>query len=326
MYLATVDENGEDGCAVVALDGKTGKIMWRTPVDYSVRNTIVVSEGHIFAQDISGALYMIDATSGKLIKRHELGIEGLPVLDDGIATKDGIVYAGSGKALNAIDAKTGTLLWKGNASRGEGTVSTITVTDNNILVQGVQWTGLFGTDTRYGALRWKNFNDGLRFCSASPSAHGSLLYTIGENSFYILDAQTGKVAVKKLMGKTRMEVPSTPLLTSDAIIFGTGDKGLIALDNKTLEEKWQFGTGRSLVFTSPYTHPGRGDQTVSTSPVLSGNTVYFGASDGCVYGVDRKTGKQTFRFDTGAPVFSSPAISGNSMVVSDFGGNVYLFK
>ena len=326
IYVATVDENGGNKCAIVALDGKTGNIMWRNNVDYSIRNTIVVSSGHIFAQDISGVLYMVDAKDGKLIKRQKLNIDGLPVLDDGLATKDGIVYAGSGYALCAIDAKTGEQLWTGHGSRrGEGTVSTITVTDNNTLVQGAQWTGMFGINAKDGSLAWKNFGDGLRFCSASPSAHGSLLYTICDNSFYVLDGQTGDIAVQKPMDKTKMEVPSTPLVTSDAIVFGTADKGLVALDRKTLVEKWNVGTERTLVFTSPYTHPERGDQTVSTSPILSGNTIYFGASDGCLYGVNSKNGNVVFKADFGAPVFSSVAVSGNALVVNDFGGNVYVF-
>jgi outer membrane protein assembly factor BamB len=99
---------------------------------------------------------------------------------------------------------------------------------------------------------------------------------------------------------------------------------LVALDNQTLEEKWSFLVEDALVYTSPYTRPMSG--TIETSPALSGNIVFVAASDGYVYGIDKETGKVVWKYSTGAPLFGSVALSGNSLVITDFGGNVYLFK
>ena len=44
-----------------------------------------------------------------------------------------------------------------------------------------------------------------------------------------------------------------------------------------------------------------------------------------VYGINKENGKVVWKHATGAPVFGSVALSGNALVVSDFGGNVYLF-
>ena len=116
---------------------------------------------------------------------------------------------------------------------------------------------------------------------------------------------------------------STPLLTDKEIIFGSAEKGLIALDNETLEEKWVCPVGAGLVYTCPYTR--KGAATIETSPVLAGNTVYVTASDGVVYGINKSDGKIIWKYATGAPVFSSVAVSGNALIAADFGGNVYTF-
>ena len=113
------------------------------------------------------------------------------------------------------------------------------------------------------------------------------------------------------------------MLTDKEIIFGSAQKGLIALDRETLEEKWVCPVGDALVYTCPYSR--KASATIETSPVLAGNTVYVAASDGTVYGVNKEDGKVVWKHATGAPIFGSVAISGNTMVVSDFGGNVYTF-
>ena len=51
-----------------------------------------------------------------------------------------------------------------------------------------------------------------------------------------------------------------------------------------MEENGPTCAKTSLIFSSPYTR--QPSKTVETSPVLSGNTVFFSASDGNIYGVD----------------------------------------
>lgn len=75
----------------------------------------------------------------------------------------------------------------------------------------------------------------MRNRGASPAMHGALLYLISDKSFFILEAATGKVIVRKPL-PYNVDVTSTPLLTDKEIIFGSAQKGLIALDSETLEE------------------------------------------------------------------------------------------
>lgn len=323
IYTASVDEDLKGRAHIYALDGKSGEIKWKYPVKSSVKNTIAIDNGLVFAQDVLGNLYAVDCESGKLCWESKLPVNGLPALIDGLVACDGVVYAGTGKALSAFEARTGRRIWKNEGwSQREGTTSTLTQ-GNGILIGSVQWSALYGNDSKTGKMLWSVSNHGLRNRGASAAMHGSLLYLISEKSFFILEAATGRIIVRKPL-PYNLDATSTPLLTDKEIIFGTANKGLVALDNETLEEKWNCPIGDALIYTAPYSRPTSG--TIETSPALAGKTVYVGASDGGIYGIDKRTGKIVWKYTTGAPIFSSVAISGNTLIATDFGGNVYAFS
>lgn len=323
IYTASVDENLTGKAHIYALDGKSGEIRWKYPVRSSVKNTIAIDSNLVFAQDVLGNLYALDCVSGKLCWESKLPINGLPALLDGLTACDGVVYAGTGKALSAFEAQTGKRIWKNEGwSQREGTTATLTQ-GNGILIGSVQWSALYGNDSKTGKTLWSMSNHGLRNRGSSAAMHGSLLYLISEKSFFILEAATGRIVVRKPL-PYNLDATSTPLLTDKEIIFGTADKGLVALDNQTLEEKWNCPTGDALIYTAPYSRPV--SATIETSPVLAGKTVYVAASDGGIYGIDKETGKIVWKYSTGAPIFSSVAVSGNTLIATDFGGNVYAFS
>lgn len=323
IYTASIDEDLKGQAYIYAFNGESGALVWKYQVRSSIKNTIAIESGLVFAQDVQGNLYAVDAETGKLRWESKLPANGLPALIDGLVADQGIVYAGSGKSLSAFEAETGKLIWRNEGwSQGEGTTSTLTV-GNGILIGSVQWSALYGNDAKTGKMLWNISDYGLRNRGASAAMHSSLLYIISEKSFFILEAQTGKIIVRKQL-PYNLDVTSTPLLTEKEIIFGTADKGLVALDRQTLEVKWNTMVDDALIFTAPYTRSF--SATIETSPVLAGNTVYAGASDGTIYAIDASTGLKLWKHKMGAPVFSTPAISGNTLVVTDFGGNIYAFN
>lgn len=322
VYIASVDEDLKGAAHVYALDEKTGTILWKYPVHNSIKNTIAITDHCLLAQDAEGHLYALETETGKLRWEKQLPISGLPALIDGLVASEGVVYAGTGKGLCALDVKNGNLLWQNKEwNQGEGTTSTYTL-GQGLLIGSVQWSGLYANDAKTGKLQWSANKNGLSNRGASAAMHGSLLYILSDKSFFILEAKTGNVVVQKDLPFS-VDATSTPLLTDKEIIFGTAQSGLVALDRETLEQKWQFKTDTSLVYTVPYSR--KPSATIETSPVLAGSVVYVGASDGTVYGISKEEGKQVWKHATGAPIFGSVAISGNTLITADFGGNVYAF-
>ena len=322
VFVASVDENLKGEAYVYALEAATGKLLWKYQTRNSVKNTIVIDRNRVFAQDAEGYLYAIHSKDGKLSWEKKLAVAGLPVLVDGLVAADGVVYAGAGKGLCALTSDEGKVLWQNTAwNQGEGTTMTGAL-GNGVLVTGAQWRGLYGTDAATGKKLWQAEKDGLRNRGASAAIHGNFMYLISQKSLFILETKTGKIIVRKEL-PFEVDVTSTPLLTDKMIVFGTSASGLVALDRETLEPVWQVKTGEALVYTAPYTR--QPAATVETSPVLAGNVIYVGASDGKVYGVNKDSGEIVWQFNAGAPVFSSVAISGNTLIVADFSGNVCAF-
>lgn len=66
--------------------------------------------------------------------------------------------------------------------------------------------------------------------------------------------------------------------------------------------------------------------TVESSPILYKGIVYFGASDGVIYGVNPKEGRVVWKHKIGAPLFGKITVAGNSLYAADYGGNVYRFN
>lgn len=323
VYVASVDEDNENKAAVISMDAKNGAINWKYTVRSSIKNTIAASNGLIVAQDIEGYLYALDATSGKLVWEKKLTIDKLlPTLIEGVVVSDDIVYAGSGTGLCAIDLKSGKELWKNKSWRqNQGSTATLSV-NKNILISSTHWGELYGNDATDGTLLWRASKEGIRFRSSSATMHGDLFYLTSDRTLFVMEAATGKILIRKKL-PYNVEVASSPLVTDREIIFGTAESGVIAIDRETLEEKWNYRTNPALIYTSPYVR--NSAATVESSPVLVGNMIFVGGSDGALYALDKEKGTLLWKQEVGAPVFATVSVSGNTLFAVDFGGNVYAF-
>lgn len=324
VFIATTDDNVSLNTFICAFDFNTGKQLWKFRTANSVKNTIACERGIVVAQDATCNLYALDAESGKLLWKQYINQESYyPYLTEGLTVDNGIVYAGIGEGLSAYDLKTGRNLWiNKDWKQREGSTTTLTVA-GNVLISGTQWGGLYGNDIHTGKQLWKLSDNGLGNRGASPVYKNGKLGIISSKSFFIIEPQTGKVIQQKELS-VNVDVTSTPLITEQEIIFGTADRGILALDKSTLFNKWKAETSPSLIYTAPYsTAPQAG---VETSPVASQGVVYIGASDGYLYAIDQTMGIIKEKYNLGAPIFSTVAVSGNRMVVCDFAGNVYCFS
>jgi len=322
VFIASTDDNINPKSAIAAFDRKTGKELWKYPTRNSVKNTIAYSEGIVAAQDAESNLYIIDANTGKLKWEKKLDNSSYPYSSEGLTIENNILYAGTGLSLTAFDLNSGKSLWQNTGwKKNEAATTTLTI-GGDVLINGSQWGALYANNKNTGEFLWKISEDGMSDRGSSPTYHEGKLYVISRKSLFIIDPSNGNILEKKDFS-FNLDVTSTPYIGKHEIIFGTANKGLVALDKENLTVKWNIQTNPSLVFSAPYTtFP---DASIETSIVVAGNNAYFGASDGYLYIVNIPTGLINQKINLGAPVFSSFALSGNTLIAADYGGNIYAF-
>lgn len=324
VFVATIDDDNLKKCAVVAYDAATGRELWRFRTSNSVKGTMVYSDGLVLACDAAMQLYALDAESGRVVWEKALNRYVLPENLHGLAVADGVVYAGQGGNFTALRVKDGAEVWRNEAwGGGEGTQSTTTVGEGVVLASS-HWNGLFAHDVKDGRLLWKKQDSKIRFRDGSAAIYDGNIYLPSRDELFLINPRSGDVLKSAVQPGITFEGACAPVVTDRMVYVGTADRGLVAFDRRTFKPVWTYATRPAIFYSVPYYQDFQ--NSVETSPVLIGGTLVFGASDGYLYGVDAETGRFRWKRNLGAPIFSSPAVSGDALYVADFSGNLYCLK
>ncbi len=73
---------------------------------------------------------------------------------------------------------------------------------------------------------------------------------------------------------------------------------------------WKFSTGAAI----------------HSSPVISGEVVYFGSADSSFYALNKKSGKLSWKFETKGQILSTPSIDQDKVFFSSTDGKIYALK
>jgi outer membrane protein assembly factor BamB len=304
VYIGSEDHN------LYAVDEKSGKVHWKFTTGGAVYSSPTVYKNVVYFGSYDGYYYALDATTGKLTWKFKTGGErfvgrkGLwtmapktqymedqydyflssPVVD--LNDKDLTVYFGSSDGnLYALNAKTGKKKW---TFKTNGIIHTSPALYQGKVYFGSWDTYLYALDARTGKLQWK-FKTGdqpvyhlLEGIQSSPTCADGLLYFGSRDGFfYALNAATGKMVWKYAAGGSW--VLTTAAIKDGLVYTGTSDTFLfLAFDAKNGKEKFRF----------------KANGYVYSSPVISGNTAYFGDFSGNLFAVDVRTGKLISKFAT----------------------------
>lgn len=322
LYVAGTDSENGENCGVYCLDSSSGSILWRSPTVNSVKGDIALEGGLLYAADVECNVYAIDPVDGSVKWRVQLEHPFYPSFTEGIVVHNGLVYAGTGSSLCALDAVTGAYVWKnGHKHNSITNVCTDRIADGALLANGY-WVGRFCYDSSDGSLLWEKKDTQNRYSTCTPAVEGDTFVYTGRNSIWQVAARTGEV-LKQADYPYRFDTRSEPLIADGRLYVGTSDAGLLAVDLSTMKKTWLFATKPSLIYTSPYSKSY--EKSVECSPVLFGENVVFGANDGYVYCIRRSDGAFVWRINVGLPVISRPSVDSDRMFISDFGGNIYCY-
>ncbi len=343
VYAASSFEQSLGDCAVTALDLRTGRTLWRAPVDSSVKHSLAVWDGNIMAVSQAATLYCFDRegyprwTASLDRGRSDRWETSFPVTDGRT------VYAGRCSGFGAYDLATGKPLW--NQPGGQDWWPSI-YSGPSLGTGKVYQGGPFvrALDPAQGTVLWENKGMVASTVAVVPAAvehdaQGDRLYVFrNEQTLRCLDGTSGKViwegTLEKPDGKGSSVVllgneTGTPAVGEDIVCVGSSEVArdgevlagaMHGFDKSTGKLRWKFPVGTDLAPSVPYK---REVATITSSPVIVGHTVYFGASDGYLYALGTADGTLKWKYWFGMPIASTPAISGNTLILATWDGTIY---
>jgi outer membrane protein assembly factor BamB len=265
----------DEGGNMLAFDKNTGAINWSTPIGhlYNDNSNAIVVNGALYVGSSDSSLYSINASTGTVNwKINTVVNPGSPTVVGGVvyfaadrlyavnagngavlwsvyppvgtdeifpgnpAVANGIVYFGStDRNLYALDAATGTVLWKFNL--GDVVDGSPTVANGIVYILGGVGD-VYALDAATGARKW-SYYDPVALTTSPIVANGMLYFTSAANSYvFALDANTGAV-------KWTYQLQSEPLyspLWFNGAIFVTDVDRLTSLNATTGTLNWTTST------------------------------------------------------------------------------------
>ncbi|MCA8969993.1 MAG: PQQ-like beta-propeller repeat protein [Planctomycetes bacterium] len=284
----TLESDGDDEC-IVARDATTGKDLWRERLGTAKydgggnagtsdndggdgpRSTPSCDGERVYAFDARLVLHCFEASSGKLVFRHDLDEEfggrnirwqnaASPLVEGDLVFVAG---GGPGASLIAFDKKTGEVRWKKHDELiTHATPIAATIHGERQVIFYVQ-KGLVAVDPKTGDVRWRVSYPFRVSSAASPVVDGNLVYVsagygVGAATLEILrDGEGGPFETKLLWRKPNklMNHWSTPV-AKDGFLYGMfsfkkyGKGPVCCVDLRTGETKWQedgFGPGNCIL-------------------------------------------------------------------------------
>ena len=323
VFIAHGSSGPIESAALVAFDLLTGNELWRHPTGAEVKGTPAVSGGRVVALTSNGQIEAFDAETGALVWSTALGDSANRHDLTSPTISDGVVFAGGPRATAALDLATGDVLWE--RSLGDdwlATIYSVPIVSGSRVIYGI-YSGLHVLDRTTGTTIWSRATDD-RETYRSPAIAGGVLYGAGDNfgsqmlRAFDLDSGAELWSAPYPLGNSN----SAPAVADSLILIGSGNGSLEAFARSDGHSVWSLAVDAPIACGRPYA---RDVSTVTSSPLVAGELAYVGADDGVLRAVNVADGTVAWSTQLGAPIRSSPAASGNVLLICTTDGTLFTF-
>lgn len=262
---------------VIALDAKTGKILWQKRVSGPLRAGPTVSDGRVFAVTVANELYALNANDGQTLWTH-IGIAEIAgLLGGGAPAVEGdiVVAPFSSGELVALRVQNGRVVWSDSLTslRRTDPVSSIAhirgrpVIDRGRVYVVGHSNRTIAIDLASGSRVWEQPIGGVQ----SPWVAGDFIYIISnESELVCLLRKDGRIRwVRPLQRFEDEEDKEDPIRWAGPVL--AGDRLLVA------------GSNGEIWSVSPYTGSFLGSidvsESVAISPAVANQAVYLLTDD-----------------------------------------------
>jgi len=258
--------------AIVALDARSGREIWRTPVDAPIRSAPTVNGGRVVAITVDNEVVALAARDGRRLWSYS-GVSsqtillggGAPAIDGGV-----VIAPFTNGEIAALRVDNGAVLWSDSViavRRTEAAASLTDISGRPVIDRGrvyaVGHSGiLVSIDLRTGQRVWDAPVPGVY----QPWVAGDFLYaTTLDAEVVCIDVRTGQIMwVTQLRRYEDEDNPDDRLIWTGPVI--ASDRVIV------------MGTDEKALSLSPYNGEVLGEidlrSTVTISPVFANSTMY----------------------------------------------------
>jgi len=166
---------------------------------------------------------------------------------------------------------------------------------------------------------WTFEADG-RVWSSPILHHEQLFFGCDDSCFYTLNSASG-LLIRKF--RTGGKVRGKASISGENLVFASDDGLVYCLNSKTGKVVWnsKINNGKYLR-KEPSITDGTWDYAIS-SPIVSGENIYVGSADSCLYALHAQTGKLQWKFKTDQIIRATPQVSGQLVYCGNWSGKFY---
>ncbi len=276
--VGTVVVVGDDGI-VRARDALTvtASQTWATSVGSTIKSAPVVVDGVVYVATTSGVIHALDLFNGDILWQYPA--EGDPSpgrITADLAFADGLVYAGTEEGTLLLLNTDGSLHCQ--ASQDAPIVVNPVVVDGEAYISAGQIIKILPAGTCEVPVTETDLHLSETVIDVAPAVAGGLIYLPNGGFLNAIDRNVVGTSVSSpeevhhwSEGKVNADgkIASPPVVTGDAVYFGTETGTVYAVDSDTGDLLWEWQTG---IY-------------VRASPVVIDGAVYIANGDGNVYSV-----------------------------------------
>jgi outer membrane protein assembly factor BamB len=319
------------GPAVVAVDVESNEQLWTFPNGEGNAAPFyappTVAEGNVVFGDygVSGgllspskkvSLYSLDATDGSLNSNWPISdIAQDRIVAPALVTGETIFVGTADNLVLALDASSAEPVWSEPFKADHSIWGMPAFTDGIVYVPSLD-KNVYALDAGDGSVRWQTNVEG----SVSDNAvkNSGLVYVGSfDKNVYALDSGTGEI---RWTAPADAAVWAAPLAVDDVVYYADLDGNIFAVDAETGEELW---TSIDLQASeADYEVPGY----VTARPVHADGKLFIASAGdpelqpeerkGALFAYDAESGSFLWESVTDAPLFATPVIAGDTIVVA----------
>jgi outer membrane protein assembly factor BamB len=269
-----------------------------------------IAAGVVYFGSGDGNVYALDAGSGALRWKFHTG----NVVHASPAVANDTVYVGSWDSyFYALDAASGKERWRFKTGDDPAISNQVGIQSSAVVAGGVVYFGcrdshLYALDAASGKRVW-SFPTKESWVISSPAVRGGKVYFATSDTALLLAADAKSGAPVFSLSFNKWPFFSSPALAGDFLYIGSNAGKLIAIDLKARKQAWAFQTdgaqknapALTKADGSPNYEAAFSDLfyddliiganrmlsvgQVLSSPVVDGDTLYFGSTDGQLYAI-----------------------------------------